>query len=125
MGVQIPHIAFFLYSIYLKGFLVKMAIKSYKYKSKIGTAIAFIAAFIVYVGKDELAKLLPQEYAFLAGFIVIIAGYIVAQGTENKRVDIAETLVHAQYNPTEDIDPTAEYENENYPVVGDEYDSEL
>ena len=61
----------------------------------------------------------------IKGFIVIIAGYIVAQGTENKRVDVAETLVHAQYNPTEDIDPTAEYENENYPVVGDDdFDSQ-
>ncbi|MBO6275156.1 MAG: hypothetical protein J6M91_06430 [Methanobrevibacter sp.] len=97
-----------------------MAIKSYKTKSKIGTLIAFIAAFIVYVGKDELAKLLPAEYAFLAGFIVIIAGYIVAQGTENKRVDVAETLVHAQYNNTEDIDPTQEYEDDSYPAVGDD-----
>ena len=102
-----------------------MAIKSYKYKSKIGTAIAFIAAFIIYVGKDELAKLLPQEYAFLAGFIVIIAGYIVAQGTENKRVDVAETLVHAQYHPTEETDPATEYEDESYPVVGDDdFDSQ-
>ena len=99
-----------------------MTIQSYKYKSKIATLIAFIAAFIVYVGKDEIAKLLPAEYAFLAGIIVLIAGYIVAQGTEDKRVDVAETLVHAQYNPTEDIDPTAEYEDESYPVVGDSED---
>ena len=75
-----------------------MAIQSYKYKSKIATLIAFIAAFIVYVGKDEIAKLLPTEYAFLAGIIVLIAGYIVAQGTENKRVHVAEQMVHEQYN---------------------------
>lgn len=99
-----------------------MAIQSYKYKSKIATAIAFIAAFIIYVGKDEIAKLLPQEYAFLAGIIVLIAGYIVAQGTENKRVDVAETLVHAQYNPIEDVDPTADYEglNDEYDAVGED-----
>ena len=97
-----------------------MAIQSYKYKSKIATAIAFIAAFIVYVGKDELAKLLPPEYAFIASFLVIVAGYILAQGTENKRVDIAELLVESKYNQTDDVDPTAEYENENYPVAGDE-----
>ena len=97
-----------------------MAIESYKYKSKIATLIAFIAAFIVYVGKDELAKLLPAEYAFLAGIIVLIAGYITAQSTENKRVNVAETLVHAQYNNTEDIDPTQEYEDDNYPAVGDD-----
>ena len=102
-----------------------MAIKSYKYKSKIATIIGFLAAFIVYVGKEEIAKLLPAEYAFLAGFIVIIAGYIVAQGTEDKRVNVAETLVHAQYHPTEETDPATEYENESYPVVGDDdFDSQ-
>lgn len=100
-----------------------MAIESYKYKSKIATAISFIAAFIIYVGKDEIAKLLPTEYAFLAGIIVLIAGYIASQRTEDKRVDVAETLVHAQYTPTEDIDPTQEYENDSYPVVGDDEDA--
>jgi len=88
-------------------------VESYKYKSKIATAIAFIAAFIVYLGKDELAKILPPEYAFLASFIVIIAGYVLAQGTENKRVNIAELLVASQYNPIEDNDPAADYENLN------------
>ncbi len=100
-----------------------MAIESYKYKSKIATAISFIAAFIIYVGKDEIAKLLPTEYAFLAGIIVLIAGYIASQRTEDKRVDVAETLVHAQYTPTEEIDPTQEYENDSYPVVGDDEDA--
>lgn len=97
-----------------------MAIESYKYKSKIATAIGFIAAFVVYVGKDELAKLLPAEYAFIASFIVILAGYILTQSTENKRVNIAETLVEAKYNPIEDNDPVAEYESEEYPAVGDD-----
>ena len=38
--------------------------ESYKNKSKIATLLSFIAAFIVYVGKDEIAKLLPAEYAW-------------------------------------------------------------
>ena len=88
-------------------------VESYKYKSKIATAIAFIAAFIVYIGKDELAKILPPEYAFLASFIVIVAGYVLAQGTENKRVNIAELLVASQYNPIEDNDPAADYASLN------------
>lgn len=75
-----------------------MAIQSYKLKSKIATAISFIAAFILYVGKDEIAKILPAEYAFLAGFIVLSAGYIVTQGTENKRAHVAQQMVHEQYN---------------------------
>lgn len=96
-----------------------MTIQSYKYKSKIATAIAFIASFIVYLGKDELAKILPPEYAFIASFIVILAGYILTQGTENKRVDRAEKLVEAKYNPIEDKNPVAEYENLNEDVTGD------
>lgn len=75
-----------------------MAIESYKLKSKIATAISFIAAFILYVGKDEIAKILPAEYAFLAGIIVLAAGYIATQGTENTRVDVAQQMVHEEYN---------------------------
>lgn len=74
--------------------------ESYKNKSKIATLLSFIAAFIVYMGKDEIAKLLPAEYAFLAGLIVLIAGYFVTQQTENKRVDVAEQLIHDQYDQT-------------------------
>ncbi len=94
-------------------------VTTYKYKSKIATAIAFIAAFIVYIGKDELAKLLPPEYAFIASFLVILAGYILAQSTENKRVNVAELLVESKYNETEDVDPASEYENT---TAGDEQD---
>ena len=57
------------------------------------TAISFIAAFILYMGKDELSKILPPEYAFLAGAIVLVAGYVYTQGTENIRVDVAEQMV--------------------------------
>ena len=95
-----------------------MAIESYKYKSKLATAISFLAAFIVYIGKDELAKILPVEWAYLAPIIVLIAGYIATQSTENKRVDIAELLVEAKYNQIEDNDPVAEYENDEN-VTGD------
>ena len=71
--------------------------ESYKFKSKLATAISFLAAFIVYIGKDELAQLMPTELAYLAPLIVLAAGYIVTQGTENKRVVVAEQLVHEQY----------------------------
>jgi hypothetical protein len=95
--------------------------ESYKNKSKIATLLSFIAAFIVYVGKDEIAKLLPAEYAFLAGLIVLIAGYFVTQSTENKRVKVAEQMVHEEYQ-NEDDDPTIEDElNEDYDeIVGED-----
>ena len=86
-------------------------VESYKYKSQIATAISFIAAFIVYVGEPGLRQIIPPEYAFLAPILVLLAGYFVTQQTENKRVDVAEQIVHDQYD-----DPTPEDE------TGDEDD---
>ena len=61
--------------------------ESYKYKSKIATAISFLAAFIVYIGQDGLKQVMPAEYAYLIPIIIFIAGYILTQKTEDKRVD--------------------------------------
>ena len=72
-------------------------VESYKYKSKLTNLIAFLAGFIVYIGKDELAKIMPVEYAYLAPIIVMIAGYIAVQKTENIRVNRAEQIVEEQY----------------------------
>ena len=93
-------------------------VESYKNKSKIATVISFIAAFIMYLGKDEIAKLLPPGYAFLAGVIVIGAGYIYTQSTEDTRVDIAKQRVHEKYNTVQN-DSTANETNDDL-AVGDE-----
>ena len=88
--------------------------ESYKYKSKIATAISFIAAFIVYIGKDGLTQIMPAEYANLAPIIVLIAGYIITQTTEDKRVDVAEQIAYEKIaqenNNIPDVDPAGEYE---------------
>ena len=91
-------------------------VESYKYKSQIATAAALIAGLIVYIGKDNLATIIPAEYANWIPIIVMIAGYVLAQVTENKRVEVAEQRVHEKY-----IDPTADVLNDEY-VVGDEED---
>lgn len=93
-------------------------VETYKYKSKIATAISFIAAFIVYIGKDGLAQIIPLEYANLIPIIVLIAGYIITQTTENKRVDIAEQLV-LENIAKESVDPTEPVMNDEYEIVGD------
>ena len=93
-----------------------MAIESYKYKSQIATAAAFIAGIIVYIGQDNLKTVIPAEYANRIPIIVLVAGYILAQVTENKRVNIAEQIVREEYN-----DPTAEEDEEDI-VVGDDVD---
>ena len=99
--------------------------ETYKYKSKIATAIAFIAAFISYIGRDGLIEILPAGYSYLIPIIVFIVGYILAQSTENKHVETAEQMIiekYAKLVPTEDVNPATEYENEKYPVVGDDSD---
>ena len=90
--------------------------ETYKYKSKIATAISFLAALVIYLGQDGLTEVMPQEYAYLIPIIVFIAGYIATQSTENKRVEVAEQMMiekYAKLVPTEDVDPVSEYENLN------------
>ena len=67
--------------------------ESYKLKSKVATAISFIAALIAYLGKDGLTQIMPAEYANLVPILVFAAGYVLTQQTENKRVSVAEQLV--------------------------------
>ncbi len=69
-------------------------VETYKHKSKIATAISFIAALIAYLGKDGLTQIMPSEYANLIPIIIFCAGYILTQTTENKRVDIAEQMIY-------------------------------
>ena len=91
-------------------------VQTYKYKSKIATAASFLAAFIVYIGKDGLTEIMPAELAYLIPIIVFIAVYIVSQSKENKRVDISEQMIYekiVENNPITDVDPTAEYEKEH------------
>ena len=97
-----------------------MATESYKYKSQIATAAALIAGLIVYIGKDNLATIVPAQYANWIPIIVLVAGYILAQTTENKRVDVAEQIVREEYT-----DPTAEeIEEDDTEVVGDDADDD-
>ena len=94
-------------------------VESYKYKSKIATAIGFLATIIVSLGKDGLTKIIPQEYVWIIPVLVTIASWILAQKTEDKRVDVAEQMVHEEYSQTipettedDDVDPTIEDEDE-------------
>ena len=100
-------------------------VESYKYKSQIATAAALIAGLIVYIGKDNLASIVPPEYANWIPIIVMIAGYVLAQVTENKRVEVAEQMVHEEYQnvPEELNDPTIDeilIEDEDEEIVGED-----
>ena len=95
-------------------------VETYKYKSKTATAIAFIAALISYLGKDGLTQIMPAEYAFLIPILVFAAGYVLAQTTENKRVEIAEQMIQEEYENNNNIivDPTVNIDSEE-DTVGD------
>lgn len=85
--------------------------QTYKYKSKAANIIVFVAGLITYIGVDNLTKIMPKELAYLAPIIVMIAGYIIVQSTENTRVDVAEQIAIEQYEAklNETVDPAAEY----------------
>ena len=82
-------------------------VETYKYKSKIATAISFLAALIAYLGKDGLTQIMPAEYAFLIPILIFCAGYVLTQSTENKRVAIAEQMVYEKLT-SDTVDPETE-----------------
>ena len=98
-------------------------IPTYEYKTKIANIIAFLAGLITYMGRDMLAQILPKEIAYLAPFIVTLAGYILAQKTENIRVDVAQQRAVERYqqnNFTPATDSYAPATNNPDIMVGDD-----
>ena len=86
--------------------------ESYKLKSKIATAIGGICTIITVLGVDQLNAAFPG-YGQYIPVIVAIATWYLSQTTENKRVEIAEKLIHEEYQNTTSL-------NDEY-VTGDTY----
>ena len=93
--------------------MVITMVESYKLKSKLAKAIGGIATVITTLGVNQLEAIFP-EYGRFIPVIVALATWYVSQTTENKRVEVAEQLVHEQYN-----DPSPVGLNEEY-TAGDE-----
>ena len=72
-------------------------VESYKIQSKLATAIGGICTIISVLGIDQLTQIFPR-YGQYIPCIVALATWYLSQTTENKRVDIAEQLIHEQYN---------------------------
>ena len=74
--------------------------ESLKYKSRLVTVIVTIVfavlTAVATMSPDGLAAYLPEEFAPYAALIIIIAGAIVNQYSEEKRVERAEDLVKQQ-----------------------------
>ncbi len=78
-------------------------VESYKFKSKLATAIGAIATIITTLGIGQLEAIFPQFGKYIP-VVVAIATWYLSQTTENRRVEVAEQLVHEQYtsDPVED-----------------------
>ncbi|WP_296882142.1 hypothetical protein [uncultured Methanobrevibacter sp.] len=105
-------------------------VESFKYKSKIATAVAFLATIIVSLGKDGLTKIIPAEYVWIIPVLVTVASWILAQKTEDHRVVVAEQKAIEDYkneiittdDDDVDVDPTIKEDEltDDDVIVGDE-----
>ena len=72
--------------------------RTYKYKSRIITALAFLAMLVAAISPEAWQTLLPESYWVLIPTIIAIATYAATQLSEEKRVEVAETLVVEKQN---------------------------
>lgn len=65
--------------------------ESFKLPSKITNVVVFIAMFIL-ANKEFLLNHVPVEYSGVLSTVIVVAGYVATQVTEDKRVSVAEDL---------------------------------
>ena len=87
--------------------------ESYKLKSKLATAIGGICTIVSALGVNQLSDAFPG-YGQYIPVIVAFATWYLSQTTEDKRVQVAEKMVHEEYQNTTSL-------NDEY-VTGDEID---
>lgn len=93
--------------------------ESYKFKSKIATAVGAVATVISIVGQDYLISLFPSFGQYVP-IVVAIATWYLSQSTENRRVEVAEQLIRENYIGADGADNSPNL-NEDY-TFGDEED---
>jgi hypothetical protein len=77
--------------------------------------VVFVAGLVSYMGVNGLNTVVPSEYAYLVPIIVMVAGYVVVQSTENRRVAVAEELIREEYEaPVSDVSPDDGVLNDEY-----------
>ena len=67
--------------------------ESLKNYSRAVNIIVFICSLITYLGVDGLNNIVPDEYKYIIPTIIMIAGFILVQLSEERRVTRAEELV--------------------------------
>lgn len=89
-------------------------VESFKFKSRFANVVVFVAGLVSYIGVDGLRSVIPSDYAYLVPVIVMVAGYIVVQATEDKRVAVAEELVHDEYAGSVSVEDAMGHLNDEY-----------
>ena len=79
--------------------------ESYKHKSRMYTLIAALISGISIISVEQWQTLLGPKYSVFGPVIVSIIAFLLAQLTEEKRVTVAEDLVHLEYaRPSEEAE---------------------
>lgn len=65
--------------------------ESFKLPSQVTNVVVFIAMFIL-ANQEFLTNNAPTEYSAIVSSIIVVAGFIASQVTENKRVSVAEEI---------------------------------
>lgn len=71
---------------------------TYKYKSRLITAVAFAAMLLAAITPDAWQSLLPNQYWVFIPTIIAALTWLAAQLSEEKRVEVAETMVIEKQN---------------------------
>lgn len=71
------------------------SLKSYSYAVNF---ITFICGLITFLGVDNLRTVIPGNFQYLIPVVVLTAGYILVQLSENARVVRAEDIVRGELN---------------------------
>lgn len=71
------------------------SLKSYSYAVNF---ITFICGLITFLGIDNLRTVIPENFQYLIPVVVLTAGYILVQLSENARVVRAEDIVRGELN---------------------------
>jgi hypothetical protein len=67
-------------------------VKSFKNYSRLINLVVFICGLITFLGVENLRTVIPENFQYLIPVVVLSAGYILVQLSEDKRVKRAENI---------------------------------
>lgn len=73
------------------------SLKGYSYAINL---ITFLCGLITFLGVENLKTVVPENFQYLIPVVVLTAGYVLVQLSENARVERAEDIVRSELNDT-------------------------